>query len=265
MGKKIKSVARVAFNPLSTVIRPVARSMGINEDLVDPAGALRNAAFGSNSALAPGSRDQGAMGLGLGYDESGRPIAPGFQSLRDPATGQLKDIYKYDPTKSEAFSQLRGQALSTGPSAWANLQTQKQKLEQQNLADLANKQSLQAMGQSNAMLARTGGLSSGAARLAQRDASRNALLQGQEVARGGMLDRLGISQVDEDRRQQLLGKVADAETGAQQSNLGRLIGDVQGQSQFDLERYAQQMQEWGAGKTAAAQQAAAAQTRKGKK
>ena len=264
MGKKIKSVARVVTNPTGAITRAIAPKLGISGDLVDPMGAARNMAFGRDSALGTGGSD-GMGSLGLGYDSTGRPIAPGFQSLRDPATGQLKDIYKYDPTKSEAFSQLRGQALSTGPSAWANLQTQKQKLEQQNLADLANKQSLQAMGQSNAMLARTGGLSSGAARLAQRDASRNALLQGQEVARGGMLDRLGISQVDEDRRQQLLGKVADAETGAQQSNLGRLVGDVQGQSQFDLERYAQQMQEWGAGKTAAAQQAAAAQTRKGKK
>jgi hypothetical protein len=257
MGKKIKKLAVQGLNPYGSAARAVAPSSVKN--YVDPMGTVLGMGQGG--------------GDGIGFNESGYSDiearsgirAPKFESMRDAATGQLKDIYKYDPTKSEAFSQIRGQALSSGPSAWAQMQTQKLGLEQQAAMDMANKQGLQAMNQGNAMLARTGGLSSGAAGLAARANMKNQMLANQDINRQGIMNRLGISQSDEDRRQQMLGQVADAETSAQKTNLGALTGDIGQQRQFDLGRYSDQMAAWGAQNTAAAQNAAAAQTRKGKK
>lgn len=259
MGKKVKSIAKavnIARSPLGVLgnLAPSNVKNAMNAPL-DAAGNVMGV-WGPDGSVIP--YDDFAMSKGANI------LSPQFESYRD-SSGQLKDMYKYDPTKSEAFSQLRSQALSTGPSAWAGLQTQKQKLEQQDLADQANKQGLQAMNQANSMLARTGGLSSGAAGLAARANARNMMLQNQQISRGGMQDRLGISQADEDRRQQLLGKVADTETAGQQYNLQNLMGDVNRKSDFDLNRYKEQMAAMGAEKSAAAQSAAAAQTRKGKK
>lgn len=191
--------------------------------------------------------------------------APQYESLRDPTTGQLKDLYKYDPTKSEAFSQIRSQALSSAPSAWANMQVQRQQLEQQNLADDAVKQQMQAINQARTGLARTGGLSSGAGLSLARQGARDMMLQKQGISRQGMLDRLGVSQTDEERRQGLLKGVADAETRAQQANLATLTGDMASQRDFDLNRYREQMGAWGAQNTSAAQAAAGQATRRGKK
>lgn len=259
MGKKVKSIAKsvnIARSPLGVFgnLAPKNVKDSMNAPL-DAAGNVMGV-WGPDGSVIPYDD--------FAYSKGANILSPQFESYRDK-DGNLKDMYKYDPTKSEAFSQLRTQALSTAPSTWANMQTQKQKMEQQDLTDQANKQSLQAMNQANSMLARTGGLSSGAAGLAARANSRNMMLQNQQIARGGMSDRLGISQADEDRRQQLLGQVADTETAGQQYNLGNLMGDVNRKSEFDLSRYKEQMATLGADKTAAAQQAAAAQTRKGKK
>ncbi len=213
-----------------------------------------------------GQADQ-AMGLGpkpKNTSAGGAPGAPSYETLRN-TDGTLKDIFKFDPTKSSAFGQMQSQAMSTGPSAWAQLQGQRQGLEEQNMRDIASKQGLQAMNQANSMLARTGGLSSGAAGLAARANTRNTMLANQDISRQGMMSRLGIGQADEDRRQQLLGQVADTELSGQEKNLNTVFGDVQSQRDFDLNRYASQMQAWGAANTANAQAAAAAQTKKGKK
>lgn len=189
-------------------------------------------------------------------------LAPQYEALRDAKSGELKSSFKYDPMQSEAFKQLREQALSTGPSAWAQMQTQKQGMEEQNQRDMAAKSNMQAMNQANAMLARSGGLSSGAAGLQARAGARNALMANQDVTRQGMADRLGISMADEQRRQDSLKGVGEAELSGQRLNLQTMLGDVQSQRDFDLSRYQQQMAAWGSDKTANAQMAA---SRRGKK
>lgn len=232
----------------------VGQGLSLYGNMVDPFGLgvsnLTNMGAGMLS---------GAAGSGGGSIDpySGQPIGPGFESMRDPTTGLLQDKYKYDPTKSAAFKQIQGQAMSTAPSAWANMQTQRQQLEQQGLKDSAAKQNLSALSQGQSQLARTGGLSSGAAALMARSGAKDMMMRNQEINRGGMLDRLGIGQQDEQTRQGLLRDVATAETGAEKANLMALMGDVEGKRNFDLNKYQQMMSAWGAGKSADAQLAAA--------
>ena len=190
---------------------------------------------------------------------AGMPGLPGFESLRDPATGNLMSKYMSDPTQSGAFVSLRDQAMSTGPSAWANMQTQRQKLEEQNLRNAASKQGLTALSQGQSQLARTGGLSSGAAALMASRGSRDMMLRNQDIGRQGMLDRLGIGQQDETTRQGLLKDVANIQLGANEANRSTLLGDVGTGNQNRMNLYGLQSGIWGAGKTADAQLALANQ------
>lgn len=110
-----------------------------------------------------------------------------------------------------------------------------------------------------------GGLGGGARNRMAMQGARDLMMARQGISRGGMLDRLGISQTDEDRRQQLLKQVADTELSGQEKNLGLMTGDVTNKAQFDANRYAQQMQAWGASQAAGAQSRAAEAGRKSKK
>lgn len=182
---------------------------------------------------------------------------PGFETLRDRTTGQLRDIYKQDPFAGEAGQKLKAEALSTGPSTWANMATQKQGLEEQTGRDAAMRQAMQTSGMAQSQLARTGGISSGARARAAQQGAKDALMAQQGVSRQGITQRADIGMQDAARRQQLLGQVTDAEKQAQAANVGATMGDVTQKSAFDLSSYKDQMAAYGAKKSAEAQAAAA--------
>ena len=181
---------------------------------------------------------------------------PSSEGVRDPVTGELLSGYKIDPYSGEALQELKKQAFAQGPSAWANLQTQQQQLEQQNAKGDALKQQMQAQGMAKGQLARSGGLRGGAAALLARQGARDLMGSQQQISRAGMGQRLGIQQQDLARKEGLMGKFGDLETGAQQSNLAQLTGDINRKAMFDMERYKQQMQAWGAKQSADATRAA---------
>lgn len=183
--------------------------------------------------------------------------APKYTGVRD-ANGNLQDQFKYDPNKSEAFSALKAQAMATpGDSPWAKMQLAQQGVEQGAAADTAAKTQAQQMAQAQGLLMRQGGLGGGArVRMAEQAAKQGALAQ-QDVARQGMLSRLGIQGQDIDRTQNLLGNISSTELQGQGQNLAALTGDVSNKAQFDAKRYADQMAAYGASKTAEGQRAAA--------
>jgi hypothetical protein len=180
-----------------------------------------------------------------------------YEGVRNVQTGELLSQYAFDPTKSEAFSRQRAQALEQGPSEWAKLQTQRQQMEEQNQRDLANKQAQQGISQATSALARMGGLGGGARNRMAMQGAREMMMQNQGISRQGMADRLGISSQDEQTRQNLLNQVAGTELQGQQTNLGTLGTDITRKAAFDANRYNQQMAAWGAKQTADAQRAAA--------
>lgn len=181
---------------------------------------------------------------------------PGYEGTRDVKTGKLLSDYKIDPYSGEATQLLKKQAFSEGLSPWAEQQLKSQKLMQQDQAGLAGRQAMQAQRGAQQQLATSGGLRGGAAALLARQGQRDLLNAQQGISRGGMGQRLGIEQQDLEKKQALLGGFSDKESGAQQANIGQATGDINRKAMFDMERYKQQMQAWGAKQSADATRSA---------
>lgn len=193
-------------------------------------------------------------------------LAPQFKdtSLRD-ANGNLKSQYTFDPTKSAAYNTINAEANSQGPTTLAQAQLNAQKLDESNLQQNTSKQNLSQLQQGQAALAQTGGLSSGARERMAVASNRNSLQNQQQVGMGGAQARMGILSNDANLKQNLLSQVEGTQLGAQQTNLGNMVGDTQAEALWNAGQYGQNMNYWGSGKTADAQKAAAANQRGGKK
>lgn len=182
-------------------------------------------------------------------------VPPGYEGTRDVKTGKLLDEFKMDPYGGEALQKLKGQAFAEGLSPWAQAQLQSQQMGEQDARGAAGRQQMQAMSAAQGQLARTGGMTGGAAALLARQGSRDMLGANQQIARQGMGQRLGIEQQDIDRKNQLLGKFGDLETQASGQNIDMASQDINRRALFDMERYRQQMQAWAAKESADATRA----------
>lgn len=181
---------------------------------------------------------------------------PGYEGTRDVKTGQLLDQYKTNPYGGEALQALKQQAFAEGMSPWAQAQMKSQALQQQDAKSQAMRQQMTAQSGAQSQIARSGGLTGGASALLVRQGARDLLNSQQGISRAGMGQRLGIEQQDIDRKNQLLGTFGDLENQANQSNLNQATGDINRKAMFDMERYRQQMQAWGAQQSADATRAA---------
>jgi hypothetical protein len=166
--------------------------------------------------------------------------------MTDVETGELLDRYKINPFAGEASQKIRTEALGTGPSIWAQLATQQQQAEQAKAAGQAAQQAQTAQSQAQANLARMGGLSGGARSSLARQGMKSQMGSLQDISQAGALARLGIGQTDAERRQKLLGSVAQAEAGAQAGNVNQLMSDLSARGSAEQNRYNQQMQAWAA-------------------
>ncbi len=181
---------------------------------------------------------------------------PGYEGTRDVRTGQLLDQYKTDAYGGEALKALKGQAFAEGASPWAQAQLLSQRLDEQNAKGGAQRQAMSANSMAQSQLARSGGLRGGASALLARQSQRDLMGANQGVARQGMQQRASIGQQDVDRKGQLMSQLGNLETQANQANLGQSTSDITRKAMFDMERYKQQMQAWGAQQSADATRAA---------
>jgi len=233
------------------------------------------------------------------------------ETLRDPNTGLLQSQYQLSPGADIGFESLmpelqgqlgniqldkrgleaiRERALGQGMSPWARLQLQQQAQEEAGARDLATRQSAGAQAQARADLASRGGLGAGARERLARQGQQDLLRQRAELARGGIGQRLGIGQMDEQQRTQLLSslpgmevqalqpefqktgawqQLASTEQGrrletdqlnraaqaqAQQFNIQQALQEKAKQDAASLAKYQEEMRGYGAEKTAQAAQ-----------
>lgn len=169
-----------------------------------------------------------------------------YTSQLDPATGMLKAPYTFDPTKSEAYGKIRERAMGTGPSAWANLMTQKLGVEQAGLQDRAAQQQAGAQAGAQSQLAMRGGLGGGARTRLAAQGARDLMMAGQGIARQGAQGRMNILTQDEAERQNLLGKVADTELQTQKGNIASALDEQRRTEAAKQAKYQEQMKSWGA-------------------
>lgn len=167
-----------------------------------------------------------------GLNADGSMRLKDFQSNIDPTTGYLKGPlalneadYNYAPTTLNlspdmaGYNALKGEALRTGPSQWAQLALQKNQLDTQNLKDSAARQAVTSGNAAYNQIAMNGGARSGAQnRIGYNMGS--ALLQAkQQAQRAGMANDLGVQTTDEQNRLANLKGFQAAEAGMNNYNL----------------------------------------------
>lgn len=262
MGGGIKSIGKV----LSSAGAPVMKSSGA----ADPTGLVNKFSGSVNGLLTgQGAQQPGSQSdpMAKGYtDANGNYVSgieaesgirmPGYEGTRD-AQGNLKANFKFDPYAGAETQKLKAEADSTSPSPWAQMQLQNQGIEQQNAKDAAMKSGQQALSMGNANMMRFGGQSNGARERMGSQSLRDILSAKQDVSRQGIEQRGAINSQDLQRKQDLTGQLAAQEGQAQAANIGTMSTDVNNLAQFNANKYAQQMQAYGASKSANAQAKAA--------
>lgn len=206
--------------------------------------------------------------LAQGLNPDGSPIRPEYQSLLDPKTGLMKDPYQLkteqlDPTKWEGYQKYKKDALTDGPSTWAQLMLQKQGLEESQAKQSAATQAMAGMAQARGALGMRGGLSSGARERIALQGQRNLLQGRQQVGMQGSVNRLGIGVQDQTNRTNMLGNVMTSEVDlgkynntlankSQEFNLMRALEEKRAGDSQTMEVYNEQMKKWAAERQAQA-------------
>lgn len=204
------------------------------------------------------------------YDKEGRPIRNDYLSIQDGEGNLQKGLSMGDKigpdvqANTQGLDAIRARALSTGPSAWANLANAKQGVEQATAMDMANKTSAQGVNSAFNNLRAKGGLSAGQRERLAMQGSRGAATSQQTVQRQGLLDRAGIGMQDQQSKDQMLMQLpgmdlnqANFQQGqrsftaqANQYDIGNKLKDIGGFNAYNSDAYGKAMQEWSASKIA---------------
>lgn len=192
-----------------------------------------------------------------GYENQAGIAAPQYLSLLDQG-GQLKAPFKFDPSQSDMFNQLKQTATSTDLSPWAQMQREALGQQTTDALDKSNTQSQGTTDQAMQQLMSTGGGMGGGAQLALAGmGARNATMAGQNIRNQQTAQDIAIRQGDATNKAQMLGQAANTEVGALGANVHTGIQDLTNQNAFSAQRYSDQMGAWGAAQTAEAQRQAA--------
>jgi len=181
-------------------------------------------------------------------DEMGQgPQYPGFDSLLD-SNGNLKSNYMSTADRGttfygnidelnnrnnkssenlnnrlsgiqlnkDALQELRRRSMDNGPSAWANIATQQQGIEEATNRDRAATQAASANEAARSDMASQGGMSAGARERLARNSQRDLAGARQDVARGGSTQRLAISAQDDANKTDILKALPGMEVQALQ-------------------------------------------------
>lgn len=218
------------------------------------------------------------------YDEQGRPIRNDYLSITDEM-GNLRDQFSQAKAmgpginlNTQGLEEYRKMAMQEGPSAWAQMATESQKLDEQNALQNAMRNSQQAQNQAFNNLAGRGGLSQGQRERLQLQALRSGMQNQQNILNQGMQQRFGINTQDQSNRAQMLANLQGMDINAanfaqgqrqymdqaKQADIGNALRDVGGFNAYQSGAFDKAMQEWGTSKTADAQ-AKAARSSGGKK
>jgi hypothetical protein len=202
------------------------------------------------------------------YDNQGRPIRNDYLSTTGEdgkMLGQysISDKIGADVQLDQAgLNAMKARALGTGPSAWAGLAEQKQRLEESGAMNQANRKALSTQNQQYAQLAGRGGLSAGQRERLAMQTARNQFSGGQNVMNQGQTARLNIGLQDQQQKDQFLSQLPGQELNAANFNqgqrayrdnalnidIGRALQDAQGQNAYRSGTYDSAMKEWGAEK-----------------
>lgn len=191
-------------------------------------------------------------------------LRPEFLSTVDSGTGQLKNsllgqLGQQQQNQTNDIAAIRQRATGTGPSAWAQMATQKQGLEEQQARNQSVAQGASSQAQARSQLAMRGGLSGGARQRLAMQGARDQAARGQQVGAQGQAARANIGLQDEQQRTSLLtqlpGMEAQKNSAWQQMASGEqnlAAQGLQAQNAANMQKYQSQLQAQGAEKQAQA-------------
>lgn len=207
----------------------------------------------------------------------GSPQRPTYNYITG-LDGTVNDKFKLSDWKNvtpdtQALETYKKTALRDAGTAspWATMMLEKQKAEQASAIDNAATMGISAHNQAVSSLAQTGGINGGARERMARSSANNLMLDRQKAMRQGALDRMNIGLQDETQRmgqlESLQGmnntqadiqfKNQQQQQGVNQFNIQNQFSEADKLRQYNLDTWKQQMQTWGANKTADAQAKAA--------
>lgn len=205
-----------------------------------------------------------------GLNDDGSPIRQAYDSLVDPATGKLKSGYELqtnalDPSKWDGYSKYKQEALRSGPSAWAQLQTQTNNAAAMNNKESAARQAASGMTMGNSAMAMKGGLSQGSRALAARGSARDLMMSRQQASRAGDTANMQTATTDEGNRINQLAALSTSEQNigqfnttldakTKEYNIGNMVNDHTGKNAYADMTYQEQMKKWAANRQADATQ-----------
>ena len=197
---------------------------------------------------------------------------PTLGAYKSALTGNPNNTLQVNPITGKldisGVESLKERALNKGPSAWANMATDKQRLEQSGLVNSATNLASTEAAQNRAALASRGGLRGGAGLRLANQAGQQGALARQNVYQQGALQRADIGLQDQQMKNQFLTQLPGAQlaaaqygTGvdqynanqtnqANQFNIGNRLQDQQQQNAWDTLSYQEKMKLKGAGMTA---------------
>lgn len=199
----------------------------------------------------------------------------GFDSLLPQYQTELDKIN----LNTDALSKLRDRALGSGESAWLTLQKQNLQNSLGDMRDSATAQQGSGYADTLSSLARSGGLSGGAAERAARQTKSDYNKARQQIARYGSSEANNLAIKDDEMKNQMLAQIQGLESQAlqpqilksqamlgqmgkeqdlgfqsNQNNIQRALDELAQKRQFDMQTYAEQMKAYAADRTAFAQQ-----------
>lgn len=194
----------------------------------------------------------------------GMPTAPNYAPGYNPDTMSFAPEIERRLSKinvnQEGLGRFRDLATRKGSSPWAVLQLQKAQDDELAAKEEGIQGARGAAATAESRLAMTGGLSSGARERLARGGVRDLIGATQAASREGGRNRLAIGIADEENRISQLGQLPGMESqayrdslakeqmfdSARQNDINRAIEENNRRMQFNLNRYQQQTQAWGA-------------------
>lgn len=213
------------------------------------------------------------IGASIEYDSQGRPKRNPYTTMLD-VNGELQSKYGISDKigadinlDQSAYNAMQARALSQAPSAWAQMQQQRNNMLMANDIDTAN---IQAAGRTNGawnQLASRGGLSAGQRMRLASQGAQNAMQAQQQIRNQNSINNLNVDLQDQQQKDQWLSQLPsmslqnanfaqaqrDYRNQATQADLTTARNDLRGYNAYNEGAYKEAASLYGADKTAQAQ------------
>lgn len=181
-------------------------------------------------------------------------MRPGSTLLRNEA-GELDS--RFESQMGEEYQMLRDKAMTEGDTKAAQIAREQQAALTGTQMDQMRQMSGTGQQQAQRQMAMRGGLGGGARERMAAGSAQNLMTGLQGIGGADRQAQMSISAQDEASKNALLGQVGGVSQGIQDTNISRLIGDIQQQNQTSQNVYKEDMSAYGAIKSAEAQARAA--------